>query len=204
MTFDINALDFTKSGGTVTVITIDDATGRVLMVAHADREALELTLSTGEMHYRSRSRGLWRKGDTSGNVQRVVSLAGDCDGDSVIARVVPAGPACHTGAASCFDSSAAGVLARLDETVASRALTAGEGGYTRRLLEDRNLRLKKIGEEAAELVTAAADGDTQRATEEAADLLYHMVVVLRSVGAGLEDVQRVLATRRAGEGAASR
>lgn len=197
MTFDIDSLDFMKSGGTVTVVTIDDATGRVLMVAHADREALEITLSTGEMHYRSRSRGLWRKGDTSGNVQRVVSLAGDCDGDSVIARVVPAGPACHTGAASCFDSSATGVLGRLDTIIASRALASGDRGYTRRLLDDRNLRLKKIGEEAAELVTAAADGDVQRATEEAADLLYHMVVVLRSVGAGLHDVQRALAAREA-------
>lgn len=195
MTFDIETLHFTKSGGTVTVITIDDATGRVLMVAHADRDALEMTMRTGEMHYRSRTRGLWRKGETSGNLQRVVSLAADCDGDSVIARVVQSGPACHTGAASCFESSATGVLGRLDGTIVSRAVVAGEAGYTRRLLEDRNLRLKKLGEETAELVTAAADGDAIRATEEAADLLYHMMVVLRSLGAGIEDVQRILAER---------
>lgn len=195
MTFDIDSLDFTSSSGTVTVITVDDATGQVLMVAHADREALEATLRSGEMHYRSRTRGLWRKGETSGNVQHVVSLAADCDRDAVVARVVPAGPACHTGAASCFDPSAAGVVGRLDAVIAARARATKQGGYTRRLLDDRNLRLKKIGEEAVELVTAAADGDAKRATEEAADLLYHMMVVLRGVGVGIEDVQRVLAER---------
>ena len=194
MTFDLDALDFAKAGGTVTVVAIDDASGRVLMVAHADRDALERTLATGEMHYRSRTRGLWHKGATSGSVQRVVSLGADCDGDAIIARVVPAGPACHTGNRSCFDGTSAGVLGRLDDTVASRARDATPG-YTRRLLDDRNLRLKKLGEEAAELVTAAADGDAARATEEAADLLYHMMVALRAVGAGLEDVQRVLAMR---------
>lgn len=194
MTLDLDALDFSKSGGIVTVITIDDATGRVLMVAHADREALETAIRTGEMHYRSRTRGLWRKGGTSGNIQRVVSLAADCDGDAIVARVDPAGPACHTGAASCFESSACGVLDRLDKTITSRVSDKNEG-HTHRLLNDRNLRLKKIGEEAAELVTAAADGDAIRASEEAADLLYHVMVVLRSLGAGIEDVQRILAAR---------
>jgi phosphoribosyl-ATP pyrophosphohydrolase/phosphoribosyl-AMP cyclohydrolase len=194
VTFDSASLDFAKSGGTVTVVTIDDATGRVLMVAHADREAIDATIETGVMHYRSRSRGLWRKGESSGNTQRVVSLTADCDLDAVIARVIPAGPACHTGATSCFGSFDAGVLSRLDETIAARAREEG-GGYTRRLLQNRNLRLKKIGEEAAELVAAAADGDAMRASEEAADLLYHMMVVLRGLGAGLEDVERVLARR---------
>src|SRR5688572_28529922 len=97
MTFDLKTLDFAKGGGVVTVVTVDDVSGRVLMVAQADREALERTLATGEMHYRSRSRGLWRKGETSGNVQAVVHLARDCDGDAVLARVRPAGPACHNG-----------------------------------------------------------------------------------------------------------
>ena len=99
---DLDALDFAKGQGLVTVVAQDARTGVVLMVAHADREALERTLATGEMHYRSRSRGLWHKGATSGNVQRVVSLAADCDRDTVLARVIPAGPACHTGARSCF------------------------------------------------------------------------------------------------------
>src|SRR4028119_2260544 len=97
---DLTTLDFDKGNGLVTVVAQDAATGAVLMVAFADREALERTLATGEMHYRSRSRGLWHKGATSGNVQRVVSLAHDCDGDAVLARVAPAGPARRTGAAS--------------------------------------------------------------------------------------------------------
>ena len=95
-------LDFSKQGGLVTVVTQDAHTGAVLMVAQADREALERTIATGEMHYHSRTRGLWHKGATSGNVQRLVSLTPDCDGDSVLARVTPAGPACHTGAPTCF------------------------------------------------------------------------------------------------------
>ena len=98
----LDTLDFAKAGGLVTVVTQDARTGAVLMVAHADREALERTLATGEMHYHSRTRGLWHKGATSGNVQRVVSLTADCDGDAVLARVIPAGPACHTGSPTCF------------------------------------------------------------------------------------------------------
>src|ERR671914_2783431 len=95
-------LDFSKGDGLVTVIAQDARTGAVLMVAHADREALERTVATAEMHYRSRTRGLWHKGATSGNVQRVISLAADCDGDAVLARVIPAGPACHTGGPTGF------------------------------------------------------------------------------------------------------
>jgi phosphoribosyl-ATP pyrophosphohydrolase/phosphoribosyl-AMP cyclohydrolase len=182
------------------VIAQDARTGVVLMVAHADREALERTVETGEMHYRSRTRGLWHKGATSGNTQRVVSLSADCDGDAVLARVVPAGPACHTGSISCFGGEAlhADALSSLDATVAARQHVAGDEGrrsYTRQLLGDRNLRLKKIGEEAAELVTACADADASRAAEEAADLLYHAIVALRAVGATLDEVRMVLASR---------
>jgi phosphoribosyl-ATP pyrophosphohydrolase/phosphoribosyl-AMP cyclohydrolase len=96
MTIDIDTLDFAKGGGLVTVVTIDDVSGRVLMVAHADRLAMERTLESGEMHYTSRTRGPWHKGATSGNVQAVVSLEADCDRDAILARVRPAGPACHT------------------------------------------------------------------------------------------------------------
>src|SRR5689334_21341340 len=132
---DIAALNFEKGAGLVTVVAQDARTGAVLMVSHADREALERTLATGEMHYRSRTRGLWHKGATSGNVQRVVSLAADCDGDAVLARVAPAGPACHTGAVSCFGDVALGAdaLAELDATIAARASTEGapaEGALT--------------------------------------------------------------------------
>lgn len=197
---DLDALDFAKGQGLVTVIAQDARTGAVLMVAHADREALERTIETGEMHYRSRTRGLWHKGATSGNTQRVVSFSADCDGDAVLARVVSAGPACHTGSVSCFGNEAmhADAISALDATIAARQHVAGEGdekSYTRRLLADRNLRLKKIGEEAAEFVTACADADASRAAEEAADLLYHAVVALRAVGATLDDVRTVLASR---------
>jgi phosphoribosyl-ATP pyrophosphohydrolase/phosphoribosyl-AMP cyclohydrolase len=196
---DLDTLDFTKGQGVVTVVAQDARTGAVLMVAQADREAMERTLATGEMHYRSRTRGLWHKGATSGNVQRVVSLQHDCDADAVLARVSPAGPACHTGSTSCFGDLALGAdeLGVLDATIAERA-RAGEGGvpsYTRKLLGDRNLRLKKLGEEAAELVTACADGDLDRAREEAADVIYHTLVALHAVGGSLDDVRTVLAAR---------
>src|SRR5687767_15586844 len=115
---DLDALDFTKGNGLVTVVAQDARTGAVLMVAHADREALERTLATGEMHYRSRTRGLWHKGGTSGNVQRVVSLSADCDGDAVLARVEKAGPACHTGEETCFGPGRWDALAALDATIA--------------------------------------------------------------------------------------
>ena len=194
---DLSSLDFAKGGGLVTVVTQDARTGAVLMIAHADREALERTVATGEMHYRSRARGLWHKGGTSGNVQHVVDLAVDCDRDAVLARVRPAGPACHTGAMTCFGVGAGDALSALDATIAARAHDApGAGaGYTQRLLADRNLRLKKLGEEASELVTACADGDIARATEETADLFYHALVALRAVGGSLHDVRTVLEAR---------
>lgn len=207
LVLDLDALDFTKGGGTVTVVVQDAVTGAVLMVAAADREALERTLATGEMHYRSRTRGLWHKGATSGNVQRVVALHADCDGDAVLARVEPAGPACHTGAVSCFGVAAerADELANLDGVIAERAegVSSGRPSYTRRLLDDRNLRLKKLGEEAAEVAVACADGDGARAAAEGADLVYHVLVALRGVGVSLDDVRRVL-RGRAGRAAESR
>ncbi|WP_224361012.1 bifunctional phosphoribosyl-AMP cyclohydrolase/phosphoribosyl-ATP diphosphatase HisIE [Hyalangium versicolor] len=199
---DLSKLDFTKGNGLVTVVTQDARSGDLLMVAHADLEALERTLATGEMHYRSRTRGLWHKGATSGNVQKVVSLTADCDGDAVLARVEKAGPACHTGEETCFGPGRLDALVALDATISERAAKPPEPGqkpsYTRRLLEDRNLRLKKIGEEAAELVTACADGDKARAVEEAADVLYHLLVAVRPLGITLDDVKDVLARRAAG------
>ena len=120
---DLDALDFAKGDGLVTVVAQDAESGAVLMVAHADREALQRTLDTGEMHYRSRTRGLWHKGATSGNMQRVVTMLADCDGDAVLARVRSAGPACHTGARSCFgqEALAAEVFGALDATIEARA-----------------------------------------------------------------------------------
>lgn len=197
----LDALDFDRNGGFVTVVAQDHRTGAVLMVARADREAIQRTLASGEMHYHSRTRGPWHKGATSGNVQRVVSLTPDCDGDTVLARVIPAGPACHTGTVSCFgDTGAAGDFAgALHQVLLERQGALGRGdvatGYTHKLLADRNLRLKKLGEEAAELAVACADENVARATEEAADVVYHTMVALRALGVGWEAVQGVLAAR---------
>ena len=187
----------------VPVVTQDARTGVVLMLAWADREALERTLATGEMHYRSRTRGPWHKGAMSGHTQALVSLTWDCDADTVLARVIPAGPACHDGTTSCFrdEALASDAIAALDRIIQSRAAAApaeGTSSYTQRLLGDRNLRLKKLGEEASELAVACADGDRARAVEEAADLVYHALVALRSVGAGLDDVRATLAGRAGG------
>jgi phosphoribosyl-ATP pyrophosphohydrolase/phosphoribosyl-AMP cyclohydrolase len=160
------------------------------------------------MHYRSRTRGLWHKGATSGNTQAVVSIAPDCDGDAVLARVIPAGPACHLGTSSCFvpGAPAAEALGELAATIAARAVVPepeppARPSYTRRLLADRNLRLKKLGEECAELVTACADGDAPRAAEEAVDLLYHTLVALQSVGVPFDEVRRIVAERASRMGA---
>ena len=197
--FDVGLLNFAKGGGVVTVVAQDARTGAVLMVAQADREAIERTIDTGEMHYRSRERGLWHKGATSGNTQRVVALRADCDGDAVLAQVIPAGPACHTGSTSCFGAAAlaSDALSALDAVIAERAASP-VAGYTNRLLGDRNLRLKKIGEESAELAVALADGDAERAIHEAADLIYHTLVGLRAQDVGLDAVRAVLHTRRTG------
>jgi phosphoribosyl-ATP pyrophosphohydrolase/phosphoribosyl-AMP cyclohydrolase len=198
---DLDRLDFSRSNGLVTVVVQDARTRAVLMVAHADRVALERTLASGEMHFTSRTRGAWHKGATSGNVQRVAALFADCDADAVLALVEPAGPACHTGERTCFshgsETAALDVFDRLDATILSRAERNGESGtsYTRRLLEDRNLRLKKLGEEAAELVLACADESPDRAANEAADLIYHALVALRAIGVGVDDVRAVLRAR---------
>ena len=197
-TLDLDSLDFSKGNGFVTVVAQDANSGIVLMVAHATRDALEHTIATGEMHYTSRTRGLWHKGATSGNVQRVVSLTADCDRDAILARVHPAGPACHNGTTSCFRETALGadVLSVLDLTIAARAADSSTAiSYTRKLLNDRNLRLKKLGEEAVELAVACVDGDRARAAEETADLVYHALVALHAVGGSLADVRAALASR---------
>lgn len=197
----LDALKYDERG-LVTVVAQDARDGRVLMVAWASHHALERSLATGEMHFWSRSRGqLWRKGETSGNVLRLVSLHADCDGDTVLARVVPTGPACHTGEATCFGDGAdpeglGAVLTELEVTLAARQAERPEGSYTVRLLDDENLRLKKLGEEIAELVTALAKGDRERTVGEAADVLYHVAAALRAAGVDLSDVAAALVERR--------
>jgi len=197
MTLSPLTLDFEKGGGLITVVTQDARTGEVLMVAHADKEAVARTQESREMHYTSRTRGAWHKGATSGNTQRVISLHADCDGDTLLARVVQNGTgACHTGAASCFDAPRT-VLQRLADTIAVRKATPTQGSYTTKLLQDRNLRHKKIGEEMAELLTALSDTDKPRDTEEAADVIYHVLVALSALDIDLGAVEAVLAAREA-------
>lgn len=198
---DPATLDFAKGGGLVCVVAQDATSGAVLMVAYADREAIQRTIASGELHLFSRTRGPWKKGAQSGNVLRVRELLTDCDADTVLARVDAAGPACHTGATSCFvpmpGTPPSDALEALDATIAARLAPGADPGrgYTQRLIADRNLRLKKIGEEASELVTACADGDAQRATEETADLIYHALVALRCAGGSLAGVRAVLDAR---------
>lgn len=209
---DLDGLDFAKLTGLVPVVAQDADDGTVLMVAFATRQALETSMATGDMHFWSRSRNaLWKKGETSGNVLRVVSLHADCDADTVLARVRPTGPACHTGEESCFGEGTppsapaptqapptgpASALHALDATLAARQAERPQGSYTVRLLDDENLRLKKLGEETAELVTALAKGDAERIPEEAADLLYHLLAALRGAGVGLDAVMKALEARR--------
>ncbi len=192
---DLDRVDFTKGGGLVPIVVQHARTGEVLMMAWANREALARGLDEGRMSYFSRSRDtLWRKGETSGNVQRIVGLFLDCDGDTVLAHVDPTGPSCHTGDWSCF--AAPPTLAGLQEIIALRAAGKGETSYTRRLLDDANLRLKKLGEEAVELAIACRDQDAARATEEAADLMYHLLVACVAAGVSVDDVLVALDRRR--------
>ncbi len=196
---DLDRLDYSKLGGLMPLVAQDAGTGDVLMVGFANRAALEKTLQTRQVHFWSRSRGeLWRKGETSGNTLGLVSLHADCDGDAVLARAHPAGPTCHTGERSCFGAGTAApgaVLARLDATLASRAKERPPGSYTVRLLEDDNLRIKKLGEENAELIAALALQDEERALEEAGDLLYHVLVALRAEGVTVAELLAALKAR---------
>lgn len=188
--------------GLVPVVAQDAASGEVLMLAWANAEAMELTASTGDLHLWSRSRQeLWRKGDTSGAVMRVQALRTDCDGDAVVALVSAAGPACHTGARSCFaqddsqEKVAFEALPLLERTIDARAVQRPEGSYTVELLDSPGLAGEKVTEEAGEVVRAVAAESDGRVDEEAADLLYHLAVLVSSRGRSLADAARVLLER---------
>ncbi len=189
--------------GLVPVVVQDWRTGEVLTLAYANREAVARTRETGELHLWSRSRGeLWRKGATSGNTQRVHALRVDCDGDALLALVEPAGPACHTGERTCFHNGELGpqapheALPALERTLADRARERPEGSYTARLLADPPLIGAKVREEAEEVTRAAREESDERVDEEAADVLYHLAVLLRSRGRSLADAEEVLGGRR--------
>jgi phosphoribosyl-ATP pyrophosphohydrolase/phosphoribosyl-AMP cyclohydrolase len=196
-------------GGLLPVVVQDADDGTVLMLAWANEAAFEATERTGEAHFWSRSRDeLWRKGATSGNTMRVVSLALDCDADAILYRVDPAGPACHTGAPSCFETETdttdttdapAFSLAELEGVIASRRQAAPEASYTARLLaEGAGRPAVKVVEEAGELATAALAGSDQEVVAEAADLVYHALVLLAARNVPLERVVGALGERHRG------
>jgi phosphoribosyl-ATP pyrophosphohydrolase/phosphoribosyl-AMP cyclohydrolase len=171
-------------------IVQDADSGRVLMLAWMDDEAERLTRDTGEAWFWSRSRErLWRKGETSGNTLAVEELRDDCDGDALLLRVRPAGPACHTGSLSCFAPA-------LWRTISERAAQRPPGSYTTELLEAGiGACARKVGEEAVEVSVAALDESAERVVEEAADLVYHLYVLLAARGIDIAQVDEVLAAR---------
>jgi phosphoribosyl-AMP cyclohydrolase / phosphoribosyl-ATP pyrophosphohydrolase len=204
--------------GLVPCVAQDWATGEVLALAYMNAEALRLTRESGEVHFWSRSRAeLWRKGETSGNVLRVRQLRYDCDGDAVVALVEAAGPACHTGERSCFYRELGGAadaapdapraqgepapaaheaLAVLERTLAERQRERPEGSYTVELLDDPERIGAKVREEAEEVARAGAAESDERLAEEAADVLYHLAVLLRSRDVSIGAVLEVLNDRR--------
>lgn len=193
-------VDFDKGGGLICAVVQDWRTLQVLMVAWMDRAALEETLQCGEATFFSRSRGeRWRKGETSGNTMRVKDVALDCDGDTVLVSVEPAGPACHLGTASCFGAARAlgiGQLGALERTIDTRAEMSADESRTARLLAKGAKRIaQKVGEEGVETALAGAAGDAREVCEESADLLYHLAVLLKARDLSFADVMAVLAAR---------
>jgi phosphoribosyl-ATP pyrophosphohydrolase/phosphoribosyl-AMP cyclohydrolase len=193
--------------GLVPCVAQDFASGEVLTLAYANEESLTLTVETGELHFYSRSREeIWRKGETSGNVLKLRQLRYDCDGDAIVALVEPTGPACHTGERSCFHRELEGgdepappsheALAALQRTLRSRAAERPEGSYTVQLLDDPKMIGQKVEEEAEEVARAAREEPDERVAEEAADLLYHLSVLLASRGIPQSAVMEVLNGRR--------
>ena len=183
-------------------IVQDSRTGEVLTLAYINDEALERTRASGEMWFWSRSRGeLWHKGETSGNVQRLRALRYDCDNDAYVALVEPAGPACHTGERTCFyrgdmEPAPAEALPTLERTIAERRAADPKESYTATLLSDPALIGDKIEEEAEEVARAARREPAERVAEEAADVLYHLAVLLAQRGLSLADAYEVLNERR--------
>ncbi len=201
---DISAIRY-DDRGLVPAIAQDAATGEVLMQAYMNAESLRLTLESGYATYFSRSRQeLWRKGATSGHLQRVIRLSYDCDADSILMQVDQTGPACHTGARSCFHHpvlegelpATPAILDAIEQTVADRAANPRPGSYTNYLLDKGAEKIcKKVGEEASETIIAAMKGDPDALAGEAADLLYHLAVLLYQQGVPLRDVWEVLRKR---------
>jgi phosphoribosyl-ATP pyrophosphohydrolase/phosphoribosyl-AMP cyclohydrolase len=191
--------DFAKGQGLLPVVVQDATSLEVLMLAWMNQEALEATRNTRQMHYFSRSRNrLWRKGEESGHVQLLRALALDCDGDAFLAQVKQEGVACHTGKPTCFHHGLEGhapALGQLWRTIQERQASPSKESYTSKLLADENLRLKKIAEEAGEVIMACKGRDREQAVREFADLAYHSLVAMAAMGIGPGDVAEELARR---------
>ncbi|RZJ05298.1 MAG: bifunctional phosphoribosyl-AMP cyclohydrolase/phosphoribosyl-ATP diphosphatase HisIE [Brevundimonas sp.] len=197
---DPAALNFEKGGGLIPVVVQDAATLQVLTLAYMDRAALDETIDSGEATFFSRSRGgRWRKGETSGNRLKVVSVTADCDADALVLKVDPVGPACHLNTTSCFGSEDApglGRLGRLERTIAERASADPSESWTARLVAEGPKRAaQKVGEEGVETALAGAAGPDTELASEAADLIYHLLVLLHTRHMVFQDVLDVLAER---------
>lgn len=197
---DWNSADWNKGNGLLPAIVQDAATGQVLMLGYMNQDSAEATVATGKVTFFSRSKQrLWTKGETSGNTLGFVSATLDCDSDTILVQAVPAGPACHTGARTCFSDKlpdGPGFLGYLDALVASRRATMPEGSYTTSLFQAGASRVaQKVGEEGVELALARMKDDREEMANEAADLLFHMLVLLADAGMSLEDALAVLRKR---------
>jgi phosphoribosyl-ATP pyrophosphohydrolase/phosphoribosyl-AMP cyclohydrolase len=201
--FDVDKVDFGKAGGLVPAIVQDADSGAVLMLAYMNREALEQTLARRRAVFFSRSKQrLWEKGETTGHTLEVVDVALDCDGDTLLVMAHPRGPACHQGTLTCFGDQprsaamAIAFLARLEAVVAQRATDKPENSYTARLLDKGVARLaQKVGEEGVEVALAGVGEPEQKVVEESADLLFHLLVLLRARGIALRQVVHELEQR---------
>lgn len=205
---DMNLLGWDQDGLIPVVVQHAD-TGEVLTLAYMNRDSLARTRELGQSVFFSRSRKeIWHKGATSGNYQDVVGLAADCDGDALVLRVRPRGPACHTGARSCFFQPVDGflfadgenigtILNELEQLIADRRANRPEGSYTTQLFERGTRRImQKVGEEAVETVIAGTSGDREEMTREASDLIFHLLVALKALDIPLSDIARELRSRR--------
>ena len=197
----MDKLNFEKLGGLVPAVIQDVRTNQVLMVGFMNPEALEKTLADKKVTFWSRTKKrLWQKGETSGNYLEYVSMQTDCDNDSLLIKAIPHGPVCHMNRFTCFGEDETidvdNVLRRLEETIRSRKQLMPEGSYTSKLFKEGTPRIaQKVGEEGVEVALASVLGDKKRLTEESADLLYHLLVLLRQQDLTLDDVTKELQSR---------
>lgn len=197
-TFDPESLDWEKQSGLLPAIVQDSRTRKVLMLGYMSREALQATIERQRVTFYSRSKQrLWTKGESSGHTLRPVGIETDCDRDTLLVQAEPRGPTCHLGRDSCFPQAPGDGLAELEATIAQRERERPVGSYTTRLFESGIKRIaQKVGEEGLEVALAAVIEDDAALLGEAADLMYHLTVLLRARGLGLADVERTLAERR--------